>query len=77
MTGAGRVVILVGAVSGAAVTGACAILIARYATPILLSTSRVPVVGVVAFLMVLGASMRWKKVRKMRSLGRGNSLPLV
>jgi len=68
MTGAGRAVIPVGAVSGAVVTGACAILFARYATPILLSSSRTTLGAMAVFMVVLSASLRWKKARKMRSL---------
>ena len=72
-----RLAIVVGAVVGAIATGGCAILFARYATPILMASSRTAVGAMAVFIVVVSASIRWKMARKMRSLGRGSSLPLV
>ncbi len=65
MIDARRLVIAVGAVTGAIATCGCAILFARYATTILLGSSRT---GVIAITMVLCGSLRRKMARKRRLL---------
>jgi hypothetical protein len=62
-----RLVIVVGAVVGAIATCGCAILFARYGTPILLASSRTALLTVTVILLAMGASVRLKKARKMRS----------
>ena len=66
MMDARRVVVLAGAVAGALVTVGCAILFARFATPVLLASSRTALFAMAAFMLVLSASLRWKKARERR-----------
>jgi len=66
MMDARRVVVLAGAVAGALVTVGCAILFARFATPVLLASSRTALFAIAGIMLVLSASLRWKKARERR-----------
>jgi hypothetical protein len=61
-----RVMVVVGAVAGAVVTCCCAILFAWFATPVLLRSSGTALYSMAVFMVVLSASLRWKKARKRR-----------
>lgn len=66
MADATRVAIVLGAMAGAIVTAAFAILFALYATPVLLASSRTAALAIAGFLVVLNVSLRWKKAREKR-----------
>ncbi len=61
-----RVVVAVGAVVGAVATGGCAILMARYGTPILLASSRTALLPAAVFVVALAVSIRRKMALKRR-----------